>query len=104
MIEKEPITVVISDKGWIRGIEGASGRICLAAVQGWRCTQGWPFPALPPTQDRHRHHRRQGLYAGAPTSCRAARGHGEPLRIIVGMDNDQAGADCPCAHDRRASC
>jgi topoisomerase-4 subunit A len=76
MIEKEPITVVISEKGWIRGDEGPHARLCQLAVQGRRRAQA-RLPRQHHRQAGHRDHRRQGLHAWAPTSFPA----------VVGMAN-----------------
>ncbi|QKV18361.1 DNA topoisomerase IV subunit A [Oricola thermophila] len=87
MIEKEPITVVVSEKGWIRAMKGhLADTSSLSFKEGDKLklafhaqttdkilvlTTGGKFHTL--TGDR--------LPGG--------RGHGEPIRIMVDMDNDQ---------------
>ncbi len=67
--------------------EGAYRRHVGPHLQGRR----WLQDCLPGSDDRQdpaADHRRQGLYAG----CRqvpGGRGHGEPVRIMVDMENDQ---------------
>ncbi|MDP2734286.1 MAG: DNA gyrase subunit A, partial [Hoeflea sp.] len=88
MIEKEPITVVISEKGWIRGMKGH-----LADHAGLQFKDGdalkLAFPAY--TTDKVVIVTTGGkAYTLGADKLPGGRGHGEPLRIIVDMDNDQA--------------
>jgi topoisomerase-4 subunit A len=80
MIEKEPITVVISEKGWIRGMKGH-----LADFAGLQFKDGDAQARLPRQHHRQagdRHHRRQGLHSGRrqaarrPWAWRTAQDHG----------------------------
>ena len=85
MIEKEPITVVVSEKGWLRAMKGHLSRPLAAHLQGRR----QPEARLPGADDRQGprlHHRRQVLHdrrrpaAGRPRPRRADphhRRHGE---------------------------
>ena len=71
LIEREPITVILSEKGWIRAIKGHTARDRREGLQDRR-----PAEALPPRRD-HRQaaaadHRRQGLHALPATSFPAA--------------------------------
>ena len=81
MIEKEPITVVVSEKGWIRALKGHMADYAALQLQGRRRAQA-RLPGPDHRQDRHRHHRRQGLHArrrqaaGRARPWRAAAHHG----------------------------
>ena len=87
MIEKEPITVVISEKGWIRALKGhMSDTASLTFKEGdaLRVT----FPAQ--TTDKILLVTTGGkVYTLGADKLPGGRGHGEPLRIMVDMENDQ---------------
>ncbi|MFD1327160.1 DNA topoisomerase IV subunit A [Mycoplana ramosa] len=87
MIEKEPVTVVISEKGWIRALKGH-----LADVSGLQFKEGdalkVAFPAQ--TTDKILIVTTGGkVYTLGADKLPGGRGHGEPLRIMVDMENDQ---------------
>ncbi|HUH49014.1 MAG TPA: DNA topoisomerase IV subunit A [Mycoplana sp.] len=87
MIEKEPVTVVISEKGWIRALKGH-----LADVSGLQFKEGdalkVAFPAQ--TTDKILVVTTGGkVYTLGADKLPGGRGHGEPLRIMVDMENDQ---------------
>ncbi|KQY19607.1 DNA topoisomerase IV subunit A [Rhizobium sp. Root482] len=87
MIEKEPITVVISEKGWIRALKGH-----IADVSALPFKEGdslkLSFPAS--TTDRILIVTTGGkAYTLGGDKLPGGRGHGEPLRIMVDMENDQ---------------
>ncbi|OBZ96201.1 DNA topoisomerase IV subunit A [Pararhizobium polonicum] len=87
MIEKEPITVVISEKGWIRALKGH-----ISDVSTLQFKEGdglkLSFPAS--TTDRILVVTTGGkAYTLGADKLPGGRGHGEPLRIIVDMENDQ---------------
>ena len=99
MIEREPITVVISRKGWIRAAKGH-----LAETDGLKFKEGdglaFAFPAH--TTDRILLFATNGRFWTLPADrLPGGRGHGEPIRIMVDMDND---ADLVAAfvHDPKA--
>jgi topoisomerase-4 subunit A len=87
MIEKEPITVVISQKGWIRALKGhMSDTSTLQFKEGDALKLA--FPAS--TTDRILIVTTGGkAYTLGGDKLPGGRGHGEPLRIIVDMENDQ---------------
>jgi len=87
MIEKEPITVVISEKGWIRGMKGHMSDISgLAFKDGDKLKLA--FPAY--TTDKLVIITTGGkAYTIGADGLPGGRGHGEPLRLMVDMDNDQ---------------
>jgi len=87
MIEKEPITVVVSAKGWLRALKGhLSDLSTLAFKEGDGLKLA--FPAQ--TTDRIVIVTTGGkVYTFGADRLPGGRGHGEPIRIIVDMENDQ---------------
>ena len=87
MIEKEPITVVISEKGWIRALKGhISDTSSLTFKEGDALKVA--FPAQ--TTDKILLVTTGGkVYTLGGDKLPGGRGHGEPLRIMVDMENDQ---------------
>lgn len=87
MIEKEPITVVISEKGWIRALKGHSydkASLTFKEGDGLRVA----FPAQ--TTDKILLITTGGkVYTLGGDKLPGGRGHGEPIRIMVDMENDQ---------------
>lgn len=87
MIEKEPVTVVISQKGWIRALKGH-----IADTAGLTFKEGdalkLTFPAQ--TTDKLLLLTTGGkAYTLGADKLPGGRGHGEPIRIMVDMENDQ---------------
>ncbi len=87
MIEKEPITVVVSEKGWIRALKGhISDTSSLSFKEGDGLKVA--FPAQ--TTDKILLLTTGGkVYTLGADKLPGGRGHGEPLRIMVDMENDQ---------------
>ena len=87
MIEKEPVTIVISEKGWIRALKGhLSDTSTLQFKEGDALKVA--FPAQ--TTDKLLLITTGGkAYTLGADKLPGGRGHGEPLRIIVDMENDQ---------------
>lgn len=87
MIEKEPITVVVSQKGWIRGLKG---HIADTSTLTFKEGDGpkLAFPAQ--TTDKLLLITTGGkVYTLGADKLPGGRGHGEPIRIMVDMENDQ---------------
>lgn len=87
MIEKEPVTVVISEKGWIRALKGH-----MTDTSGLQFKEGdalkVAFPAQ--TTDKVLIVTTGGkVFTLGADKLPGGRGHGEPLRIMVDMENDQ---------------
>ena len=87
MIEKEPVTVVISQKGWIRALKGH-----IADTSSLTFKEGdalkLAFPAQ--TTDKLLLVTTGGkAYTLGADKLPGGRGHGEPVRIMVDMENDQ---------------
>lgn len=87
MIEKEPITVVLSQKGWVRAMKGhMSDHSSLTFKDGDKLKLA--FSAF--TTDKILIMTTGGkAYTLGADKFPGGRGHGEPLRIMVDMDNDQ---------------
>ncbi|EPR17805.1 DNA topoisomerase IV subunit A, partial [Agrobacterium radiobacter DSM 30147] len=87
MIEKEPVTIVISQKGWIRALKGhMSDTSALTFKEG--DGPKLAFPAQ--TTDKLLLLTTGGkAYTLGADKLPGGRGHGEPIRIMVDMENDQ---------------
>ncbi|TCV72689.1 DNA topoisomerase IV subunit A [Neorhizobium sp. S3-V5DH] len=87
MIEKEPVTVVVSQKGWIRALKGhMSDTSSLTFKEG--DGPKLAFPAQ--TTDKLLLVTTGGkAYTLGADKLPGGRGHGEPVRIMVDMENDQ---------------
>jgi topoisomerase-4 subunit A len=87
MIEKEPVTVVVSEKGWLRAMKGHlpdSSQLTFKEGDSLKLA----FPAQ--TTDKILVFTTGGkFYTIGVDRLPGGRGHGEPIRIIVDMDNDQ---------------
>ena len=87
MIEKEPVTVVVSEKGWLRAMKGHISDHSLFAFKEGDSLK-LAFPAQ--TTDKILVFPRGGkFYTIGADRLPGGRGHGEPIRIIVDMENDQ---------------
>ena len=86
MIEKEPVTVVVSEKGWIRALKGHLADFdALTFKEGDKLNVA--FHAL--TTDKVLMFTTAGkFYTLGADKLPGGRGHGEPVRIMVDMDND----------------
>ncbi|MBB5072973.1 topoisomerase-4 subunit A [Bartonella callosciuri] len=87
MIEKEPVTIVISEKGWMRALKGhLNDYDTLSFKEGDRLKLA--FPAF--TTDKIVMISTGGkFFAIAANSLPGGRGHGEPIRILVDMEDEQ---------------
>ncbi|HEV7436806.1 MAG TPA: DNA topoisomerase IV subunit A [Pseudorhizobium sp.] len=87
MIEKEPVTVVISQKGWIRALKGHIGDTSTLTFKEGDALK-LAFPAQ--TTDKLLLVTTGGkAYTLGADKLPGGRGHGEPVRIMVDMENDQ---------------
>jgi topoisomerase-4 subunit A len=84
LIEKEPVTVVLSEKGWIRAIKGHLAELDgLAFKEGDRLkravrTQTTGTLLLFATNGR--------FYTLSPDKLPSGRGHGEPFRLMIDIE------------------
>ena len=87
MIEKEPVTVVVSEKGWLRALKGhLSDHSGLAFKDGDKLK----FAFHAQTTDKLLVLTTGGkVYTIGADKLPGGRGHGEPIRIMVDMENDQ---------------
>jgi topoisomerase-4 subunit A len=87
MVEREPITVVVSDKGWLRAMKGHLTELdSLTFKEGDRLKMA--FHAQ--TTDKIILFSTGGkFFTIGADRLPGGRGHGEPVRLIVDMENDQ---------------
>ena len=87
MIEREPVTVVLSEKGWIRALRGHLTDFgTLTFKEGDRLKQA--FHAT--TMDKVLMLSTGGkVFTLEAAKLPGGRGHGEPVRLMVDMDKDQ---------------
>ncbi|KAB2866322.1 MAG: DNA topoisomerase IV subunit A, partial [Bauldia sp.] len=87
MIEREPVTVVVSEKGWLRALKGhLSDLSALSFKEG----DGLKLAFHAQTTDKILVFTTGGkFYTIGADRLPGGRGHGEPIRIIVDMENDQ---------------
>ncbi len=87
MIEKEPVTVVISEKGWLRAMKGHLNDHSLFSFKEG---DGLKLAFHAQTTDKILVFTTGGkFYTIGVDRLPGGRGHGEPIRIIVDMENDQ---------------
>ncbi|WP_265515493.1 DNA topoisomerase IV subunit A [Nitratireductor luteus] len=88
LIEREPITVVLSEKGWLRAMKGhLSDYSTLAFKEG----DSLKLAFHAQTTDKILLLTTGGkVYTIGADRLPGGRGHGEPVRIMVDMENDQA--------------
>ncbi len=87
MIEREPVTIVVSEKGWLRAMKGHLADFStLAFKEGDKLKLAFHAE----TTDKVLFFTTGGKFftIGANT-LPGGRGHGEPIRILVDMENDQ---------------
>jgi topoisomerase-4 subunit A len=87
MIEKEPVTVVVSEKGWIRALKGH-----ISDHSGLQFKEGDSLKVAfhAQTTDKIIVFTTGGkAFTLGADKLPGGRGHGEPLRIMIDMENDQ---------------
>jgi topoisomerase-4 subunit A len=87
MIEKEPVTVVVSEKGWIRALKGH-----ISDHAGLQFKEGDSLKVAfhAQTTDKVIVFTTGGkAFTLGADKLPGGRGHGEPLRIMIDMENDQ---------------
>jgi topoisomerase IV subunit A len=84
MIEKEPITVICSDKGWIRAMKG---HVPLGDEQKFKEGDGPRFAFHASTTDKLLLVADNGrIYTLAADKLPGGRGFGDPLRVMIDLD------------------
>jgi len=88
MIEKEPVTVVCSDKGWIRAMKGHID-LTKAAELKYKDGDGERFIFHAETTDKLLLFSTNGrFYTIQANDLPAGRGFGEPVRLMIDLPND----------------
>ncbi len=84
MIEREPITVIMSEKGWIRALKGHTTDLSAVPFKAGDKLKHW---AHAQTTDKLLMLSTNGrIYTILGDKLPGGRGHGEPVRILVDMD------------------
>ncbi|MEE2692756.1 MAG: DNA topoisomerase IV subunit A [Pseudomonadota bacterium] len=88
LVEKEPVTVILSEKGWIRTMKGhVENAADIKYKEG--DDQGFVIPAM--STDKLMLFATDGkFYTMDVGSLPGGRGHGEPIRLTIDLPNDQA--------------
>ncbi len=88
MIEKEPVTIVFSEKGWVRALKG---NLADFSTLTFKEGDGLKLAFHAQTTDKIIVVTTGGkAYTLGADKLPGGRGHGEPIRIIIDMENDQA--------------
>ncbi|MGY6708504.1 MAG: DNA topoisomerase IV subunit A [Rhizobiaceae bacterium] len=88
MIEKEPVTIVLSEKGWLRAMKGHLADFSTLTFKEGDALK-LAFHAQ--TTDKILLFTTGGkFFTLGADKLPGGRGHGEPIRIMVDMENDQA--------------
>lgn len=83
-IEREPVTIILSEKGWIRAMKGHSAD---AAAQAFKAGDSLKLAVKCETTDKLLMLTTGGkVYTFGADKLPGGRGHGEPVRIMVDMD------------------
>src|SRR5262249_21152822 len=88
MIEKEPITVILSEKGWIRAMKGH-----MDDTSKLECKQGDGLKCSVKAQTTANHVLMRSNGKGsalAADQLPGGRGHGEPVRLMVELEENHA--------------
>jgi topoisomerase IV subunit A len=86
LVEREPITVLLSQKGWVRAVRGHG---IAAADQKYKEGDGPGFAVPAETTDRLVVFGSNGrFYTLAADKLPGGRGQGEPLRLIIELPNE----------------
>ncbi len=86
MVEREPVTVLCSAKGWIRAVKGHNGSV---TEQKYKEGDGPRFAIVAETTDRLIVFATNGrFYTIGVDRLPGGRGQGEPLRLMVDLPNE----------------
>ncbi len=88
LVEKEPVTVILSDKGWIRTMKGhVESTADIKYKEG--DDEGFIIPAM--STDKLMLFATDGkFYTMDVSALPGGRGHGEPIRLTIDLPNDHA--------------
>ena len=88
MIEREPVTVILSQRGWIRAMKGHVDDAAIAAVK-FKEGDGPSYAIRAQTTDRILLATDQGRFYTLPADkLPGGRGFGEPVRLFADIDSD----------------
>jgi topoisomerase-4 subunit A len=88
MIEREPVTVILSQRGWIRAMKGHADDAAIAAVK-FKDGDGPSYAVRAQTTDRILLATDQGRFYTLPADkLPGARGFGEPVRLFADIDSE----------------
>ena len=86
LVEREPVTVLCSEKGWIRTVKGHNGA---AAEAKYKEGDAPRFVVTAETTDRIVVFGTNGRFYTLPVDrLPSGRGHGEPLRLMIDLPNE----------------
>ncbi|MGK2909649.1 MAG: DNA topoisomerase IV subunit A [Sphingobium sp.] len=88
MIEREPITVILSQRGWIRAMKGHVDDATVAGVKYKEGDGPWGAPIQMQTTDKLLLASANGrFYTLGADKLPGGRGFGEPVRLMIDLDN-----------------
>jgi topoisomerase IV subunit A len=88
MVEREPVTVILSQRGWIRAMKGHLDDAALASVK-FKEGDGPDFAIRAQTTDRILVATDQGRFYTLPADkLPGGRGFGEPMRLFADIESD----------------
>ncbi|KQS04430.1 DNA topoisomerase IV subunit A [Sphingomonas sp. Leaf357] len=88
MIEREPITVILSERGWIRAMKGHADDAAIAALK-FKEGDGPAFAFSAQTTDKILLAAENGrFYTLAADRLPGGRGFGEPVRLMIDLDGE----------------
>src|SRR5262249_36396573 len=86
LVEREPVTVVVSEKGWIRALRGTVTDLCGVAFKG---DDGLKFAFPAETTSKCVVFATNGrFYTLDAAKLPGGRGHGEPIRLFIDLEQD----------------
>jgi topoisomerase-4 subunit A len=86
LVEREPITVVVSEKGWIRALRGSVGDLSGIA---FKADDGPKFAFAAETTSKCLIFATNGrFYTLEAAKLPGGRGHGEPLRLFIDLEQE----------------
>ncbi|MEO0399425.1 MAG: DNA topoisomerase IV subunit A [Pseudomonadota bacterium] len=88
LVEKEPVTVILSEKGWVRTMKGHGDKVGDVKYKDGD-GEAYVIPAM--TTDKLMLFGTNGkFYTLDVAALPGGRGHGEPIRLIVDLGNDHS--------------
>ncbi len=86
MVEREPVTVVVSEKGWVRTLKGHVADLSAIVFKG---DDGLKFSFFAETTSKCLVFGTNGrFYTLEVSKLPGGRGHGEPLRLFIDLEQD----------------